>query len=137
MPKLLVQPMLPTGREVLLGVTRDARWGPMLMVGLGGVLVEALGDTALAPVPLDKEQALALVGRLKGAKILGAHRGRAAADLDALAELMVRLSRFAHDHADSIAEIDLNPVIVHERGVSLADALIVTRADGAARRAAE
>lgn len=134
---VLVQPMLPRGREILLGVTRDARWGPMLMVGLGGVLAEALGDAAVAAVPLDRAQARALIGRWKGAKTLSAQRGQPAADVDALAELIVRLSQFAHDHADLVAEVDLNPVIVHEHGVSLADALIVTRAGAPAHRAAE
>lgn len=134
---VLVQPMLPQGREMLLGITRDQRWGPMLMVGLGGVLVEALNDTALAPVPLDRDQALGLIARLKGAAILKAHRGRPAADVEALADVMVQLSQFAADHADIVAEIDLNPVIVHADGVSLADALIVTRTADAASRAAE
>jgi acetyl-CoA synthetase len=134
---ILVQPMLASGREVLLGITRDQRWGPMLMVGLGGVLVEVLNDTVLAPVPLDRDQALALIAKLKGNKILAAHRGRPAADIGALADLMVRLSQFAHDHADIVAEVDLNPVIIHEHGLSLADALIVTRAPDEAQRAAE
>lgn len=124
---VLVQPMAPPGREVLLGVNRDPNWGPLLMVGLGGVLVEALGDVALAPVPLDHAGARALLGRLKGAAVLGAFRGAPPADTDALVELMVRLSQFAADHAGDIAEIDLNPVIVHAKGqgVSLVDALIV------------
>ena len=127
---VLVQPMAAAGREVILGINRDARWGPLLMVGLGGVLVEALGDVALAPVPLDHEAALRLLGSLKGAALFGPHRGAPPADTDALAELMVRLSHFAADHADDIAEIDLNPVIVHARGqgVSVVDALIVKRA---------
>jgi len=124
---VLVQPMAPSGREVILGINRDATWGPLLMVGLGGVLVEALGDFALAPVPLDRAAAAALLGRLKGASVLGAYRGAPEADTDALIELMVRLSHFAADHADEIAEIDLNPVIVHAKGqgVSVVDALIV------------
>jgi acetate---CoA ligase (ADP-forming) len=137
---VLVQPMAPTGREVILGINRDTRWGPLLMVGLGGVLVEAMGDVALAPVPLDRDAALALIARLKGAKLLGAFRGKPVADIDALADLMVRLSHFAFDHADTIAEIDLNPVIVHDKGdgVSMVDALIVKRAtDGQNRAAAE
>ena len=65
---VLVQPMAPPGREVILGINRDPTWGPLLMVGLGGVLVEALGDVALAPVPLDHAAARALIGRLKGAQ---------------------------------------------------------------------
>ena len=133
---VLVQPMAKTGREVILGIKRDERWGPLLMVGLGGVAVEALGDVALAPVPLDKDVALRLIGGLKGAALFGAHRGAPPADADALADLMVRLSHFAADHAGDIAEIDLNPVIVHERGVSVVDALIVKRA-GERRAAAE
>ena len=134
---VLVQPMLPQGREMLLGITRDQRWGPMLMLGLGGVLVEVLNDTVLAPVPFDRAQAVALIWRLKGAAILKEHRGRPAADVEALADLMVRLSQFAADHSDIVAEIDLNPVIVHADGASPADALIVTRATDAASRAAE
>jgi len=109
------------------------------MVGLGGVLVETLGDVALAPVPLDHDAARALLGRLKGAQVLGPYRGSPPADIDALIELMVRLSHFAADHADEIAEIDLNPVIVHAKGqgVSLVDALIVKRQVQQAERAAE
>ena len=137
---VLVQPMAPPGREVILGVNRDPIWGPLLMVGLGGVLVEALGDVALAPVPLDHAAARALLGRLKGAAVLGPYRGAPPADTDALVELMVRLSHFAADHADEIAEIDLNPVIVHAKGqgVSVVDALIVKQQPRPAqRRAAE
>jgi acyl-CoA synthetase (NDP forming) len=126
---VLVQAMAPPGREVILGITRDDRWGPLLMVGLGGVLVEAMGDVALAPVPLDREQALALIGRLKGAAVFSPWRGLPEADTEALAGLMVKLAQFAFDHAETIAEIDLNPVIVHGKGdgVSLVDALIVKR----------
>jgi acyl-CoA synthetase (NDP forming) len=124
---VLVQAMAALGREVILGVSRDPNWGPLLMVGLGGVLVEALGDVALAPVPFDQAAARALLSRLKGAKILEPYRGAPPADTDALIDLMVRLSHFAADHADQIAEIDLNPVIVHAKGkgVSIIDALIV------------
>jgi acyl-CoA synthetase (NDP forming) len=136
---VLVQPMAPPGREVILGINRDATWGPLLMVGLGGVLVEALGDVALAPVPLDRAAAAALLGRLKGAAILGPYRGMAAADTDALIDVIVKLSHFAADHADDIAEIDLNPVIVHPQGqgVSIVDALIVKQARQPQRSAAE
>jgi acyl-CoA synthetase (NDP forming) len=136
---VLVQAMARPGREVILGVHRDPCWGPLLMVGLGGVLVEALKDVALAPVPLDREAAHALVGRLKGAALLGAHRGSPPADVDALADLMVKLAQLASDHVEAIAAIDLNPVIVHDagEGVSVVDALIVKRDPSpAARRAA-
>ena len=135
---VLAQPMAPPGREVILGVNRDQRWGPLLMIGLGGVMVEAMGDVALAPVPLDRDAALALIARLKGAKLFGAYRGMPPADSEALADLIVRLSHFAVDHAEDIVEIDLNPVIVHGKGegVSIVDALIVKRAQNSERRTA-
>jgi len=124
---VLVQPMAPPGREVILGVKRDVTFGPLLMVGLGGVHVEILKDVALAPVPFGHGEARELLARLKGAALLDAHRSEPPADVDALIELMVRLSEFAADHADAIAEIDLNPVLVHERGkgASVVDALLV------------
>ncbi|MGE5165355.1 MAG: acetate--CoA ligase family protein [Sphingobacteriales bacterium] len=124
---VLVEAMAPVGRELILGVNRDPCWGLLLMVGLGGVLVEALGDVALAPVPLDRDAAMALLSRLKGAAVLGPYRGMRPADTEALADLMVRLSQFALDHAGAIAQIDLNPVIVHGNGdgVSVVDALII------------
>jgi acyl-CoA synthetase (NDP forming) len=126
---VLVQPMAPPGREVILGVKHDATFGPLLMVGLGGVQVEVFKDVALGPLPLSEADARELLARLKGAPLLGAFRGQPAADVDALVELMVRLGQFASDHADAIAEIDLNPVLVHEqgKGVSVVDALIVKR----------
>lgn len=124
---VLVQPMAPPGREVILGTKRDATFGPMLMVGLGGVAVEVLKDVALAPVPLTAADAREMLARLKGTALLDAHRGAPPADVDALVALMVRLSRFAADHAETVAEIDLNPVVVHAQGegVSVVDALIV------------
>ena len=128
---VLVQAMAKRGQEMILGVTRDPVFGPMLMVGLGGVHVEVLKDVAFAPVPLDAEEALALVGELKGAALLDGVRGAPPADRAALAELIAALSRFAADHADQIDEIDLNPVIVHPQGqgVTVVDALIVKRRD--------
>ncbi|TMJ51999.1 MAG: acetate--CoA ligase family protein [Alphaproteobacteria bacterium] len=126
---VLVQPMARPGHEMILGVTRDATFGPMLMVGLGGIHVEVLADVAFAPVPIGPAEALSLLGELKGAALLDGVRGAARADRPALAELMATLSRFAADHADLIEEIDLNPVIVHPQGAGLTvvDALIVKR----------
>jgi acyl-CoA synthetase (NDP forming) len=126
---VLVQAMAPPGREIILGITRDPTFGPMLMVGLGGIHVEVLRDVAFAPVPIGPDEALALLGELKGAALLDGVRGAPPADRTALAELMARLSRFAADHADLIEEIDLNPVIVRAQGqgLTVVDALIVKR----------
>jgi acetate---CoA ligase (ADP-forming) len=119
--------MAQRGVEMIVGITRDPDFGPMLMVGLGGIHVEVLKDVAFAPVPLPEDEALALLQELKGAAVLGGVRGDPPADKAALAQLMAALSRFAADHADTIAEIDLNPVIVHPEGegLTVVDALIV------------
>jgi acyl-CoA synthetase (NDP forming) len=126
---VLVQPMASPGQEIILGVTRDPDFGPMLMVGLGGIHVEVLRDVAFAPVPIDTEEALSLLGELKGEALLDGMRGAPPADRAALAELIATLSRFAADHAELIEEIDLNPVIVHPegQGLTVVDALIVKR----------
>jgi acetate---CoA ligase (ADP-forming) len=126
---VLVQAMARPGREIILGITRDANFGPMLMVGLGGIHVEVLRDVSFSPVPIEQQDAFALLDGLKGAAVLDGVRGAPPADRAALAELMATLSRFAADHADLIAEIDLNPVIVHPQGqgLTVVDALIVKR----------
>ena len=122
---VLVQEMVPAGVEVIVGINRDAQFGPMLMIGLGGILVELMRDFVFAPVPVTKERALELIRLLRGARIFDGGRGRPRADVNALAALAAQLSRFAAEHAELIAEIDLNPVIVHEQGLSVVDALIV------------
>ena len=126
---VLVQAMAPAGREVIVGISRDECWGPLLMLGLGGVLVEAVRDAVLAPVPLDHDVALALIHRLKASAVFGSYRGMPPADTEALADLMVKLSQFAFDHADDVAEVDLNPVIVRARGdgITVVDALMIKR----------
>jgi acetate---CoA ligase (ADP-forming) len=126
---VLVQAMARPGVEMILGVTRDPDFGPLLMLGLGGVHVEVLKDVAFAPVPLDPEEARDLIGQLRSAALLDGVRGAPPADKAALAALMVALARFAADHAELIAEIDLNPVIVHPagEGLTIVDALIVKR----------
>ena len=126
---VLVQSMAPPGCEIILGITRDPTFGPMLMIGLGGIHVEVLRDVAIAPVPIERDEALALIGELRGAALLDGVREAPPADRAALAELMGALSRFAADHADLIEEIDLNPVIVHAQGqgLTVVDALIVKR----------
>jgi acyl-CoA synthetase (NDP forming) len=126
---VLVQAMAAPGQEIILGVTRDPDFGPMLMVGLGGIHVEVLRDVAFSPVPIGRDEGLSLLGELKGAALLDGARGSPPTDRLALAALIASLSRFAADHADFIEEIDLNPVIVHPQGqgLTVVDALIVKR----------
>ncbi len=127
---VLVQAMAPPGQEVILGIKRDATFGPMLLIGLGGVNVELLQDVILAPLPLLPAEARSLLWRLRGARLLRSFRGGAPADVDALVDAMLRLARLAQDCAETIAEIDLNPVIVHGQGqgISVVDALVLKAA---------
>jgi acyl-CoA synthetase (NDP forming) len=126
---VLVQAMAAEGREIIVGITCHDAFGPVLMVGIGGIYAEVLNDVAFAPVPIDEAEALALLAELKGSALLGPLRGKPSADRVALARLMATLSRFAADHAALIQEIDLNPVLVHPsgQGLTVVDALIVKR----------
>ncbi len=119
----LVQPMAKPGLEMILGVSNQSGFGPMLMAGFGGTAVEASGDVAFAPAPLSRDDAAALLARLRGAAVLN----RGSFDIDALLDLMEKLSAFALAAADRIAEIDLNPVLLHRpgEGLSIVDALII------------
>jgi acyl-CoA synthetase (NDP forming) len=126
---VLVQTMARPGLEMIAGTVADADFGPLLTVGLGGILVEMLGDVATVPLPIDIAAAEALLDRLRGARLLGGVRGAKPRDRAAFAALLVRLARLQGDFAGRIATIDLNPVVLHEAGsgVSVVDALIVQR----------
>ena len=128
---VLVQSMAKRGQELILGINHDEAFGPMLMVGMGGVYVEIMKDIAFAPVPLTKDDAHMLLKKLKGRPLLDGVRGEPAGDISALIKLMVNLARFAADFAGTIKEIDLNPVLVHPKGdgVTVVDALIVKHTD--------
>ena len=124
---VLVQAMAPKGVEMMLGVVMDPVFGPIVAVGLGGIYVEVLKDVAYRAAPVTCRQAQDMLGELRGAKILDGVRGMASRDRSALIDLVVRLSWFAHDFRKEVAEIDLNPLIVMERGAGAhaVDALIV------------
>jgi acyl-CoA synthetase (NDP forming) len=126
---VLVQAMAPAGLEFIIGVTRNATFGLVLMVGLGGIHVEVLKDVAFAPVPLSRADAASLLLQLRGAALLEGVRGAPPADREALVELIVAVARFAADQDATVQELELNPVIVHPigKGLTVVDALIVTR----------
>jgi succinyl-CoA synthetase beta subunit len=124
----LVQSMVKGGVELVVGVKRDAQCGPVVLVGLGGVLVEVLRDTALALAPVGEGEARRMLERLKGFRLLQGYRGAPAADLDAVCATIARISEFAADHADTVEEIDVNPLLARADGAVALDALIVLRA---------
>lgn len=128
---MLVTEMAKPGVEMILGITSDPKFGPMLMVGMGGVFVEVFQDVAMYPCPLGKEEAMELIKSLKSYKLLAGYRGSKPCDVNALAELMVKVSRFAQEHKDEVKELDLNPVFVYPEGegLSVVDALLVKYTD--------
>ena len=125
-----VERMAEAGVEMIIGVSRDPDFGPMLAVGLGGVLVEVLDDVVLSPAPVDAAEAAEMLRALRGRRILDGVRGGPPADVDALVGLLVVVSEFAAATGGALETLDLNPVIVHPRGqgVSVVDAGIVTGA---------
>ena len=124
----LVEEMIPSGREVVVGGLRDPQFGPMIMVGLGGILVEVLKDVAFRICPIDAAEARAMLGELKGHALLSGFRGEAAVDDTALVDVMVRIGGadgLLMRHANTVAELDLNPVIVSASGAVAADARVL------------
>lgn len=128
---ILVQEMAPAGVEIIIGVTNDKQFGPMLLVGLGGVFVEVFKDAALYPAPLSKNEALNMLKELKSFKMLTGYRGSKPCDIDALTDMMVKIADYAYKHKDEVKEMDLNPVFVYPEGegVCAVDALIVKYTD--------
>jgi acetyltransferase len=136
---LLVAPMVPGLRELIVGAVRDAQFGPTVMLGVGGVLAEATADVVFRPAPLEPVTADEMIGDLRAWRLLGPFRGEAAVDRAALAGVLVALGRLI-DHRDDVVSVDVNPLIVRPDGAPVAvDALVELRhADdgGTAGRAA-
>ena len=124
---ILVAAFAASGVDVVLGISRDRDFGPMVVFGAGGVQAELVRDVAVTPAPVDREGALALIGRTKVDTLLRGYRGSTPADVEALADLIVSLSAFAVERADDIEAVDLNPVRVFALGdgVVALDALVV------------
>ncbi len=112
----LVQQMVQAGAELILGVNRDKQFGPLLVVGAGGVLVELLHDAALSPVPVSAERARAMLDGLKVRAILDGVRGKPPLDVDAVVDAIVRLGWLAHECRGVLQELDINPLLVRPRG---------------------
>ena len=118
----LVTEMWRADTELILGVQRDPDFGPLVMVGAGGVLVELMKDVQLAPAPLSHATARAMLGRLRCLPLLTGYRGRPAADLDAIADTMVRLGALAADTSARLSELDINPLFIAGDRIAAADA---------------
>lgn len=111
----LVQEMVPQGREVLIGINRDPQFGPLLVVGLGGIYVEVLRDVSFRIAPIARWEAVEMIGELRSSPLLLGQRGESPSDVDAIVDCMLRVSQLAVDFPE-IVELDVNPLMVQEEG---------------------
>jgi len=119
-----VQKMANPGTEIIIGMTKDAQFGPVLMFGLGGILVELLKDIAFRIVPLERKDAREMIREIKGYKLLEGFRGREPVDIAALEEMLLKVSQFVDSNPD-IKEIDLNPILAYKDGAVAVDARVI------------
>jgi acetate---CoA ligase (ADP-forming) subunit beta len=119
-----VQKMAKQGIEIIIGMTKDAQFGPVIMFGLGGILVEVLKDVSFRIVPLEKRDAAEMITEIKGFPVLKGYRGQDPADIPYLEDLIVKVSDFV-DKNPEIKELDLNPVFAYKDGAIAVDARII------------
>lgn len=122
---VLLAPMARPGVEVIVGVVQDPVFGPVMMVGLGGIFVEIMKDVAFRAIPLTRHDAYAMLSQLKGRRVLDGVRGGLPVDKDALVDLILTVSGIVQSYPE-IAEIDLNPVILYPEGYAVVDARVIT-----------
>lgn len=121
---VLISRMLPPAPEVIVGLSQDPQFGPMIMFGLGGIFVEVYQDVSFRLVPLTERDATAMIREVKAFPMLQGVRGGRPSDLEALRDLLLKVSKITEENPE-IAEIDLNPILVYEKGLGVADARIL------------
>jgi acyl-CoA synthetase (NDP forming) len=122
----LISPMVPKGQECIIGMIKDRQFGPVIMFGLGGIFVEVLKDVSFRVAPIGADDIDEMIKDIKGYKILTGIRGEKPKDTGAIKDILAKLSQIAIDNPE-IEEIDLNPVIVHEKGASIVDSRVIIR----------
>ncbi|UCE29712.1 MAG: acetate--CoA ligase family protein [Candidatus Bathyarchaeota archaeon] len=121
---ILIQEMAPQSTEVIVGATKDRQFGPALMFGLGGVFVEVLKDVTFRIAPISRNEAQEMITEVKAYPILKGYRGQPAVDINAIVEILLSTSRLVMDYPE-IKELDMNPIIVYEKGAKTVDARII------------
>lgn len=121
---ILVQEMAPCSTEVIVGAIKDPQFGPTLMFGLGGTFVEIMKDVSFRILPIKEEDARQMISELKAYPILRGYRGQAPRDIEMVVKILLNTSRLVMKHQD-IKELDLNPVMVYEKGAKTVDARII------------
>ncbi len=125
---VLVSEMMPVGREVIIGMTRDPQFGPAVLIGLGGIFVEVLNDVAYRVTPVTEKDARQMIEAINGYPLLKGVRNLEPSDIDTLVDIIQKVSMLADDEPD-IAELDLNPVLVYGKGACAVDARIILKPD--------
>ncbi|NWF54534.1 MAG: acetate--CoA ligase family protein [Syntrophaceae bacterium] len=121
---VLVQEMVKGSRELVIGMIRDAQFGPCVMFGLGGIFTEVLKDVSFRIAPLEKRDALEMAQEIKGAPILGSFRGMPPVDMELLAAMLINAGKLGLEN-DAIKEVDANPLIISQDKPVVVDALVV------------
>lgn len=121
---MLIQEMAPQSTEVIVGSTKDPQFGPTLMFGLGGIFVEILKDVAFRIAPITEDEAREMISEVKAYPILKGYRNKPPADLKAIVTILLNTSRLVTEH-EEIKELDLNPIMVYEKGAKTVDARII------------
>ncbi|CAB49275.1 acetate--CoA ligase family protein [Pyrococcus abyssi] len=126
---VLIAPMLKPGREVIIGVTEDPQFGHAIMFGLGGIFVEILKDVTFRLVPITEKDARKMITEIKAYPILAGARGEEPADIDAIVDMLLKVSKLVDELRDYIKEMDLNPIFVYNKGEGavIVDARIILK----------
>lgn len=119
-----VQKMARPGTEVIIGTSKDPQFGPVIMFGLGGIFVEVLKDVSFRMIPLKRQDALEMMEEIKGYPLLKGYRGKEPADLNALAEIILKVSKVIEENPE-IKELELNPIMAYRKGALAVDARII------------
>jgi acyl-CoA synthetase (NDP forming) len=119
-----VQQMARSGREIIIGMSKDPQFGPLLMFGIGGIMVEIMKDVAFRLVPLTPRDAREMIAEIKGYQLLTGFRGYEAADIPRLEKLLLEVSALVENHPQ-IKELDLNPVLAYKDGALIVDSRII------------
>lgn len=121
---ILIQEMAPSSTEVIIGAIKDDQFGPTVMFGLGGIFVEILKDVAFRIAPVTEQEAELMITEIKAYPVLKGYRNQPPLDINAIAEIIVNTSKLVTDHQE-IKELDLNPIMVYEKGAKTVDARII------------
>lgn len=120
----MVEEMAPKGAEVIVGAIKDEQFGPVVMFGTGGVAVELMKDVSFRLAPLDKKEAIEMMIEVKGFPLLTGYRGDTIKDVEAIADVIVKLAKIVEE-TDGLKELEINPLLVYEKGVMAVDARAV------------